>query len=68
MVDLGPQWGQQPNPQLVSHRDKPATPSWSQVPALPPIDCVTLGHSLHLSEPCFLVSKWVWCQIYLTGG
>lgn len=57
MMGLEPQWGHQPNPQHVSHRDQPALPSWPQDPALPPTDCVTLGHPPHLSEPCFLVCK-----------
>lgn len=36
---------------------QPRGPVCSSQPALPPTDCVTLGHSPHLSEPCFLVCK-----------
>ena len=36
---------------------QPRRPVCSSQPALPPTDCVTLGHSPHLSEPRFLVCK-----------
>lgn len=46
------------DPQLDRHRDQSAHQSlWSQVPALPPTDSVTFGHSLSLSELCFLTGQ-----------